>query len=110
MSRFNVGDRVKVLCLDDMSSDGIVEYIGKIGMIIAVDGEEIETSYRVSFESDNYGVCWWFREHSLAFEGKNFLVNLDEVFHIITNAREDYPEAKNVLNEIIYKIGELPCK
>lgn len=109
MSKFNVGDRVKVLCLDDMSNNNMIKYIGQIGVIIAVDEEEIEPSYGVSFGSDKCDSCWWFRKSSLAFEERNFLVNINEVLQIVINARKNYPEARNVLDEIIYKIGGLPC-
>lgn len=108
--RFNIEDRVKVLCLDDMSNNNMIQYIGQTGTIVAVDEEENETSYGVSFENDNYDTCWWFRESSLEFEGRKFLVNTDEVLHIITNAREDYPEARDILDKIIYKISGLLCK
>ncbi len=110
MSRFNVGDRIKVLCLDDMSNKNMIKYIGQTGVTIAVDEEEIEPSYGISFGNDKCDSCWWFRESSLAFEEKNSLVNIGEVFQIIINARENYPEARNFLDEIIYKIGGLPCK
>lgn len=111
MNKFNVGDRVKVLCLDDISSTSMVNYVGQIGIIRTIDEEEEnEISYGVSFESDYYNICWWFRESSLVFEEKNSLVNIDKVFQIIINAREDYPEASNIFDEIIYKIGGLPCK
>jgi hypothetical protein len=111
MSRFNIGDRVKILCLDDISSTGMVNYVGQIGIIRTIDEEEEnETSYGVSFESDYYKICWWFREPSLVFEEKNPLVNINEVFQIIINAREDYPEESDIFDEIICKIGELPCK
>lgn len=110
MNKFNVGDRVKVLYLDDISSKGMIEYVGQIGIIRTVDEEENGISYGISFGSDNHDFCWWFRESSLVLEEKNSLVNIDEVFHIIINARENYPEVRNVLDEIIYKIGGLPCK
>lgn len=111
MSKFNVGDSVKVLCLDDISSNGMVEYVGQVGIIRIIDEKkENEISYGVSFESDYYEIYWWFRESSFALEEKNSLVNIDEVFQIIINAREDYPEASNIFDEIIYKIGGLPCK
>ena len=110
MSKFNVGDRVRILRLDDMSSAGMIEYIGQIGVVKTVDEEESEISYGISFESENHDVRWWFEESSLKFEGRKFLVNLDEVFHIVINARKKYPEARNILDEIIYKIGGLPCK
>lgn len=106
MSRFNIGDRVKILCLDDMSSGDMIKYIGQVGVVKAID----EESYGISFENDYYGIPWWFRESSLAFEGRNFLVNMDGILRIITDAREDYPEARNILDEIMYKIGELQCR
>ena len=107
MSKFNVGDRVKVLCLDDMSTESMIEYVGKIGIVKTLD----EKDYGILFEDDYYEhICWWFRESSLEFAVDSNLINTDSVLYIILKERGSHPEAIKVLDKIIYEIGVLSCK
>ena len=111
MSKFNVGDRVKILHLDEISNDGMAKYIGQIGIVKDIHKKEKgEVTYAISFESYNHVSRWWFKESSLKFKGRKSLININEVWCIITNIKEEHPEVKNILDEIIYKIGGLPCR
>ena len=53
--KFKVGDKVKILKMDEWSSDGMADDIGRIGIIIDRSNDEGVNGYLVDFGDKSLG-------------------------------------------------------
>ncbi len=100
--KFKVGDRVRILKIDEWSSENMV---GRIGIIVDRDDYEGINGYLVD-SGDKYIGSFWYMENSLELtEPKEELISKDDVLNILY-------EAFNYrgICDIIRRVRELPCK
>lgn len=104
--KFNVGDRVKILKMDEWSNDGMVDDIGRIGTIVDLSDDEGVNGYLVNLGDEYIGDFYYYMENSLELtESKEELISKDDVLNILY-------EAFNYrgICDIIRRVRELPCK
>lgn len=107
--KFKVGDKVKILKMDEWSNDGMVNNIGRIGTIVDLSDDEGVNGYLVD-SGDGYIGGFYYMENSLELtESKDDyneeLISKDDVLNILY-------EAFNYrgICDIIRRVRELPCK
>lgn len=104
--KFNVGDRVKILKMDEWSNDGMVDDIGRIGTIVDLSDDEGVNGYLVNLGDEYIDDFYYYMENSLELtESKEELISKDDVLNILY-------EAFNYrgICDIIRRVRELPCK
>ena len=109
--KFKVGDRVKILKIDEWSSENMV---GRIGIIVDRDDDEGINGYLVDL-GDKYICGFWYMENSLEFtESKNDynekLIRKDDVLSILYETKESGIFNYGTICDLIRRVSELPCK
>lgn len=107
--KFNVGDRIKILKMDEWSNDGMVDDIGRIGIIVDCSNDEGVNGYLVELGDKNIG-GFYYMENSLELtESKDDyneeLISKDDVLNILYGAFNH-----REICDIIRRVRELPCK
>lgn len=112
--KFNVGDKVKILKMDEWSNDDMANDIGRIGIIVDRDVEEDVNGYLVdSVDKDISG--FWYMENSLELVESKYdyneeLISKDDVLSILYEAKESDVINYGTICDIIRRVRELPCK
>lgn len=109
--KFKVGDRVKILKIDEWSS---VNMVGRIGIIVDRDDDEGINGYLVDL-GDKYICGFWYMENSLELtESKNNynekLIRKDDVLSILYETKESGIFNYGTICDLIRRVSELPCK
>ena len=112
--KFNVGDKVKILKMDNWSNDDMANDIGRIGIIVDRDVEEGVNGYLVdSGDKDISG--FWYMENSLELVESKYdyneeLISKDDVLSILYEAKESGVINYGTICDLIRRVRELPCK
>jgi hypothetical protein len=110
--KFKVGDKVKILKMDEWSNEDMVYDIGRIGIIVDRDDDEGVNGYLVDLE-DKYIDGLWYMENSLELVSENKLTfNRTNVLDIIYTElyKDASTETYNALLNILNNIERLKCK
>ena len=112
--KFEVGDKVKILKMDDWSNKNMANDIGRIGIIVDRDDDEGVTGYLVDL-GDKYIDGFWYMENSLELieQKDNYnkeLISKDDVLSILYETKESGVINYETICDIIRKVRELPCK
>lgn len=109
--KFNVGDKVKILKIDEWSSENMV---GRIGIIVDRDDDEGINGYLVD-SGDKYIGSFWYMENSLELtepkdDYNEKLTSKDDVLNILYETKESGVFNHGTINDLIRRVSELPCK
>ena len=100
--KFKVGDKVRILKMDEWSNEDMVDNIGRIGIIASCSNEEGVNGYLID--------GFWYMENSLELtESKKDcneeLISKNDVLNILYGAISD-----ETICGLIRRVRELPCK
>lgn len=106
--KFNVGDRVRILKIDDWSVDNMEYDIGKIGTIIDYNNDDGVNGYLIKISKFEY----WYMENSLEFVGdcQEEMISKDDVLNILYETKESGIFNYGTICDLIRRVRELPCK
>ena len=112
--KFEIGDKVKILKMDEWSNENMVDDIGKIGIIADCNDDEGVNGYLVDLE-DKYICGFWYMENSLELvESKDDyneeLISKDDVLSILYETKESGVINYGTICDLIRRVRELPCK
>lgn len=112
--KFKVGDKVKILKMDEWSSDGMVDDIGRIGIIIDRSNDEGVSGYLVDL-GDKYLGEFWYMENSLELtkpkdDYNEELISKDDVLNILYKTKESGIFNHETICDLIRRVSELSCK
>lgn len=108
--KFNIGDRVRILKMDEWSIENMVDKIGRIGIIVDRNDDEGVNGYLVDL-GDEYG-SFYYMENSLELAKSDTELNRDTISRKRTLELLQYAkEHKDVtIDDLILCVRELPCK
>lgn len=112
--KFNVGDKVKILKMDDWFNENMVDDIGRIGIIVDRSDYEGINGYLVDLgDKDISG--FWYMENSLELVESKYdyneeLISKDDVLSILYEIKESDVINYGTICDLIRKVRELPCK
>ena len=112
--KFKVGDKVKILKMDEWSNENMVDNIGRIGIIVDRSDYEGVNGYLVD-SGDKYIRGFWYMENSLELvESKDDyneeLISKDDVLSILYETKESGIFNYGTICDLIRRVRELPCK
>lgn len=114
--KFNVGDKVKILKIDEWSNGNMVDDISRIGIIVdrSDDDDEGVNDYLVDL-GDKYIDGFWYMENSLELaESKDDynekLIRKNDVLSILYETKESGVINYGTICDLIRRVRELPCK
>ena len=112
--KFKVGDKVKILKMDDWSNGHMVDDISRIGIIVDRDDDEGVNGYLVDL-GDKYIGGFWYMENSLELaESKDDynekMISKDDVLSILYETKERGIFNYGTICDLIRRVRELPCK
>ena len=113
--KFKVGDKVKILKMDEWSNERMVYDIGRIGIIVDCSNEEGVNGYLVNYLEDKYIYSFWYMENSLELvESKDDynekLISKDDVLNILYETKESGVINYGTICDLIRRVRELSCK
>ena len=117
--KFNIGDKVRILKMDEWSyKESMEDDVDRIGVIIDRDDEENINGYSVRVIEDFLGFGFWYMEDSLELvklekEDNNYkeeTVNKDDVLSILYETKESEVINRGTICDLIRRVSELPCK
>ena len=106
--KFKVGDRVRILEMDEWSCKGMEANIGKIGVVVNHNDDEGINGYVIDLRDGHFE--WFYMEDSLELiESKEDcneeLISKNDVLNILYGAISD-----ETICDLIRRVRELPCK
>lgn len=112
--KFNVGDKVKILKMDEWSNDGMANDIGRIRIIIDRFNDEGVNGYLIDLGNKNI-ICFWYMEDSLELtepkdDYNEKLINKDDVLNILYETKESGIFNHGTICDLIRRVRELSCK
>ena len=109
--KFKVGDKVKILKMDEWSIKNMVDNIGKIGIIVDRNDDEGVNGYYIDL-GDKYICGFWYMEDSLELVESYTRLNRDVVSRKrILKLLQYAKEHKYVtIDDLILCVRELRCK
>ena len=112
--KFNVGDKVKILKIDEWSIEDMIDDIGRIGIIVDRSDDEGVNGYLVDLGDKNIG-GFYYMENSLELvESKDDyneeLISKDDVLSILYETKESGVINYGTICDLIRRVRELPCK
>lgn len=109
--KFKVGDKVKILKMDEWSIENMVDNIGRIGIIVDRNDDEGVNGYLVDL-GDEYIGGFYYMENSLELVKSNIELNRDTISKKrILELLQYAKELKDVtIDDLILCVRELPCK
>ena len=112
--KFNVGDKVKILKMDDWSNKNMADDIGRIGIIVDRDDDEGVNGYLVDL-GDKYIDGFWYMENSLELtepkdDYNEKLVSKDDVLNILYETKQSGVINYGTICDLIRRVRELSCK
>ena len=112
--KFEIGDKVKILKMDDWFNENMVDDIGRIGIIVDRSDYEGVNGYLVDLgDKDISG--FWYMENSLELvESKDDyneeLISKDDVLNILYEIKEVGIFNYGTICDLIRQVRELSCK
>ena len=112
--KFKVGDKVKILKMDEWSIGNMIDDIGRIGIIVDRDDDEGVNGYFVDL-GDKYICGFWYMENSLELtepkdDYNEKLISKDDVLNILYETKESEIFNYGTICDLIRRVRELPCK
>ena len=112
--KFEIGDKVKILKMDEWSNENMVYDIGRIGIIVDRDDDEGVNGYLVNL-GDKYIDDFYYMENSLELieQKDNYnkeLISKDDVLSILYETKESGVINYGTICDLIRRVRELPCK
>lgn len=112
--KFKVGDKVKILKMDEWYNENMVDNIGRIGIIVDRSDYEGVNGYFID-SGDKYIRGFWYMENSLELvESKDDyneeLISKDDVLSILYETKESGVINYGTICDLIRRVRELPCK
>ena len=112
--KFEIGDKVKILKMDEWSNDGMVYDIGRIGIIADCSDDEGVNGYLVDL-GDKYIDSFWYMENSLELtelkdDYNEKLISKDDVLNILYETKESGVINYGTICDLIRQVRELSCK
>lgn len=112
--KFKVGDKVKILKMDDWFNENMVDDIGRIGIIVDRSDYEGTNGYLVDLEDKDISGLWYM-ENSLELVESKYdyneeLISKDDVLSILYEAKESGVINYGTICDLIRRVRELPCK
>ena len=112
--KFKIGDKVKILKMDDWFNENMVDNIGRIGIIVDRSDYEGVNGYFID-SGDKYIRGFWYMENSLELvESKDDyneeLISKDDVLSILYETKESGVINYGTICDLIRRVRELPCK
>ena len=112
--KFEIGDKVKILKIDEWSIEDMIDDIGKIGIIVDRFDYEGVNGYFID-SGDKYIRGFWYMENSLELvESKDDyneeLISKDDVLSILYETKESGVINYGTICDLIRRVRELPCK
>lgn len=112
--KFKVGDKVKILKMDEWSIECMVDTIGRIGIIADLSNYEGVNGYLVDLKDELIG-GFYYMENSLELvESKDDynekLISKDDVLSILYDTKESGVINYGTICDLIRRVRELPCK
>ena len=109
--KFEIGDKVKILKMDEWSNEDMVYDIGRIGIIVDRSDYEGVNGYFI----DSGDKCFWYMENSLELvESKDDynekLISKDDVLSILYEIKESGVINYGTICDLIRRVRELSCK
>ena len=109
--KFEIGDKVKILKMDEWSNENMVDDIGRIGIIVDCSNEEGVNGYLV----DSVDKCFWYMENSLELVESKYdyneeLISKDDVLNIFYEIKESGIFNYGTICDLIRRVRKLPCK
>ena len=107
--KFNIGDKVRILKLDEWSCREMEANIGKIGVVINCNNDDEINKYLINISGCEY----WYMEYSLELvEAYELTFNRTNVLDIIYTElyKDASTETYNALLNILNGIKRLKCK
>lgn len=117
--KFNIGDKVRILKLDEWScEESMGDDVGRIGIIIDRNDTENINGYCVRVIEDFLGLTFWYMEDSLELlklekednTYKEETINKDDVLSILYETKESKVINRGTICDLIRRVSELPCK
>ena len=112
--KFEIGDKVKILKMDEWSNENMVYDIGRIGIIVdRSDYEGVNGYFIDSGDKDISG--FWYMENSLELvkskdDYNEELISKDDVLSILYETKESGVINYGTICDLIRRVRELPCK
>ena len=112
--KFKVGDKVKILKMDEWYNENMADNIGRIGIIVDRSDYEDVNGYFID-SGDKYIRGFWYMENSLELvESKDDyneeLISKDDVLSILYETKESGVINYGTICDLIRRVRELPCK
>ena len=112
--KFEIGDKVKILKMDEWYNENMVDNIGRIGIIVDRSDYEGVNGYFID-SGDKYIRGFWYMENSLELvESKDDyneeLISKDDVLSILYETKESSVINYGTICDLIRRVRELPCK
>ena len=112
--KFKVGDKVKILKMDEWYNENMADNIGRIGIIVDRSDYEGVNGYFID-SGDKYIRGFWYMENSLELvESKDDyneeLISKDDVLSILYETKESGVINYGTICDLIRRVRELPCK
>ena len=112
--KFKFGDTVKILKMDEWSNKGMIDDIGRIGIIVDCCNEEGVNGYLVDL-GDKYINDFWYMENSLELvkskdDYNKELISKDDVLFILYETKESGVINYGAICDLIRRVRELSCK
>ena len=112
--KFEIGDKVKILKMDEWYNENMVDNIGRIGIIVDRSDYEDVNGYFID-SGDKYIRGFWYMENSLELvESKDDyneeLISKDDVLSILYETKESGVINYGTICDLIRRVRELPCK
>ena len=112
--KFEIGDKVKILKMDEWYNENMVDNIGRIGIIVDRSDYEGVNGYFID-SGDKYIRGFWYMENSLELvESKDDyneeLISKDDVLSILYETKESGVINYGTICDLIRQVRELSCK
>ena len=114
--KFKVGDKVKILKMDEWYNENMVDNIGRIGIIVDRNDDEGINDYLVDVDlGDEYIGGFYYMENSLELtepkdDYNEKLISKDDVLSILYETKESGVINYGTICDLIRRVRELPCK
>ena len=105
--KFKVGDRVRILKMDEWCCRGMEENIDKIAVVVNCYNDEGAVGYNVNLSNGKF--AYFYMEDSLELVNEK-LISKDDVLSILYETKESGIFNYGTIYDLIRRVSDLPCK